>query len=98
MHMNDLQLVKLHLLIGTRTVWTDELWEDCREYVESHTGNSHVMLMFQFLYGGAKYHRPMTKEAMLGHFREWPPTVLLGAFDRMRSLPQVVAALAAAGA
>jgi hypothetical protein len=86
--MADVKLkpVKLHELLGGRTLWTDELWEAAEAYVSQSVSTPQAQRMYECIYSdNAKAVDYLPKSSLLGEFHYWPPTLLLGAFDLMRT-------------
>ncbi len=83
--METLKPVKIHAIIGTSTVWSDELWGQALSYLRESTGTFDVLAMAETLYGDNLPNYPH-KIDFLREFRDFPPTTSLGAFDRMRVL------------
>jgi hypothetical protein len=81
--MQKLNQVKLHELIGTQTLWTDELWNDALDYLVENTATPDAIVMADILLGDEQAPH-LYKIDYLRDFRGFPPTVLLGVFDLMR--------------
>jgi hypothetical protein len=81
--MPDLKPLKLHTIIGSNTVWTDELWNAALTYLLERIGTHDALAMTESFYGDHAPGYPH-KIDYLREFRSYPPTVLLGAFDLMR--------------
>jgi hypothetical protein len=81
--MPNLKPLKLHTIIGSNTVWTDELWNAALTYLLERTGTFDALAMTETLYDDYAREYPH-KIDYLREFRSYPPTVLLGAFDLMR--------------
>lgn len=84
--MAELKPLKLHALIGGHTTWTDELWNETLTYLLEHVGTMQAILMAEQLHrdGSTPPNYPH-KIDYLREFRDYPPTILLGVFDLMRS-------------
>jgi hypothetical protein len=48
--MTQLKPLKIHSIIGTSTVWTDELWDEALTYLLERTGTLQVLAMCQVLH------------------------------------------------
>lgn len=83
--MTNLKPLKLHTILGTSTVWTDELWDEALSYLLDRVGTLDVLTMAEVLPDSAVPHSPH-KIDYLRVFRLYPPTLLLGAFDYMRAV------------
>lgn len=81
--MRQLNPVKLHELIASATLWTDELWNAALAYVLENTATPDAIVMARMVLG-SELSQHMYKIDYLREFRGWPPTVLPGAFDLMR--------------
>lgn len=81
--MSKLNSVKLHSIIGTSTVWTDEAWNNALTYLLENTSTIDAIAMTRGL--GPEPPGHTHKIDYLREFRSYPPTVLLGAFDMMRA-------------
>lgn len=80
-----LKPVKLHELIGGQTTWTDEMWDAALEYMLERIGTMQAIFMAEQLHhDGTRLPNYPHKIDYLREFRDYPPTVLLGAFDLMR--------------
>lgn len=87
LRMANLKSLKLHQLIGTSTVWTDELWDEALTYLLDRVGTLDVLTMVDVLPESALPHSPY-KVDYLRVFRRYPPTLLLGAFDYLRAVKE----------
>ncbi|TWP45973.1 hypothetical protein FKR81_37770 [Lentzea tibetensis] len=83
--MTKLKPLKLHEIIGTSTEWTDELWDEALRYLLERTGTFQVLFMVQVLPNYEALPDYLHKFDFLREFRNYPPTLLLGAFDLMRA-------------
>lgn len=87
--MSDQKLLKplkLHDLIGGQTTWTDELWKEALAYLLERIGTMQAIYMTEQLHhDGTRLPNYPHKIDYLREFRDYPPTVLLGVFDLMRS-------------
>jgi hypothetical protein len=92
--MRHLNQVKLHELIGSATVWTDDLWDDALDYLVENTATPDAIVMAEIVLGDEQAPH-LYKVDYLRDFRGFPPTVLLGAFDLMRYRKAASAELAA---
>lgn len=81
--MAELKPIKLHNIIGSTTVWTDDLWDEALNYLLENTGTLDALAMAETLFGDDRPNY-LHKIDYLREFRAYPPTVLLGAFDFMR--------------
>jgi len=81
--MSDVKPLKLHAIIGTSTVWTDELWDDALTYLLERISTVDTLMMARTLHGEHVPNYPH-KVDFLREFRKYPPTVLLGIFDLVR--------------
>jgi hypothetical protein len=80
-----LKPLRLHELIGGATVWTDELWDMAMGYLLERVGTMQaIFLAEQLHHDGTRVPDYPHKVDFLREFRQYPPTVLLGAFDFMR--------------
>jgi hypothetical protein len=82
--MANLKPLKLHTILGTSTVWTDELWDEALTYLLEWANTFDALAMAQVLHGTYPPNYPH-KIDFLREFRAYPPTVLLGAFDLTRA-------------
>ncbi len=83
--MADLKPLKLHAIVGTATVWTDELWSEALTYLLERVGTIEAIFMAQQLHSdGSRLPDYPHKVDFLREFRGYPPTVLLGVFDLAR--------------
>jgi hypothetical protein len=85
--MANLKPLKLHSIISSSTVWTDELWDEVLTYLLERANTFDALAMAQVLYGDHIPNYPH-KVDFLREFRQYPPTVLLGAFDYMRAMKE----------
>jgi hypothetical protein len=81
--MAKLHPLKLHTIIGTSTEWTDELWDDALHYLLENTSTLDVLAMTETLPTLLAFSH---KIDYLREFHNYPPTLVLGAFDLMRAL------------
>ena len=81
--MSTLKPLKLHNLIAGSTAWSDELWDRALAYLLERTSTPDALVMAEVI---GSHERPwlVHKIDHLREFRDFPPTVLLGAFDWMR--------------
>lgn len=86
--MTKLKPARLHEILGTSTVWTDELWDQALTYLLSSVETLGALEMVKALDGVQPLTNSIHKIDYLRQFRTYPPTVLLGAFDLMRWLNQ----------
>lgn len=87
--MTNLKPLKLHTIISTATVWTDELWDEALSYLLERVGTLDVLMMVAVLPDDALPHSSR-KVDYLRVFHRYPPTLLLGAFDLMRLKKETV--------
>jgi hypothetical protein len=83
--MPNLKPLKLHSVIGASTEWTDELWDEALVYLLDRVGTFDVLMMVDVLPDSVLPQSPH-KVDYLRVFRQYPPTLLLGAFDYMRAM------------
>jgi hypothetical protein len=83
--MVALKPLKLHAIIGISTEWTDELWEAALSYLRDRVGIVDVLIMATVLPDGLRPYSPH-KIDHLREFQQYPPTLLIGAFDYMRAV------------
>lgn len=83
--MAKLNPVKLHAIIGASTEWTDELWDEALDYLLGHVGTTETTLMAALLPRNEPLSSFPRRVNLLYEFHKYPPTVLLGVFDCMRS-------------
>lgn len=81
--MTNLKPLKLHDIIRTATVWTDEMWDKSLTYLLGYTSTLDALAMAETLYRDQAPNY-LHKIDFLREFRRYPPTTLLGAFDLMR--------------
>lgn len=81
--MARIKPLKLHDLIAGSTVWSEELWASALGYLLERTSTLDALVMAEVI---GIHERPwlVHKIDYLRDFRDFPPTVLLGAFDWMR--------------
>jgi hypothetical protein len=86
--MSNLKPLKLHEIIGTSTVWTDELWDEALAYLLQRVGTREAvkMALFLLLPNGKNLPDYPHKIDFLREFRKYPPTLLLGIFDVVRMM------------
>lgn len=80
--MAKLNPLKLHTIIGTSTEWTDGLWDDALRYLLENTSTVDALAMTETLPTLLAFPH---KIDYLREFHNYPPTLLLGAFDLMRA-------------
>lgn len=80
-----LKPVKLHDLLGASPTWTDELWDASLTYLLDRVGTVDAILMVQVLPGRSGAPQHLFKIDYIREFRQYPPTLLLGAFDAVRA-------------
>ncbi len=84
-----LKPLKIHQLIGERIIWTDELWDEALEYLLGRVGTVDAMDMSVVLHSINGLDRDTVRSPhkvdYLRQFRDYPPTLLLGIFDLVRS-------------
>lgn len=77
--------LRLHKLLGGQTAWTDKLWGQALGYLLERVGTMEAIFMAEQLHhDGTRLPNYPHKIDFLREFREYPPTVLLSAFDLMR--------------
>jgi hypothetical protein len=90
---NQLKPVKLHQLLGNECEWSDELWDSALTYLLERLGTNQAIAMADFLSAGSFDY--VHKVDYLRVFRAYPPTVLLGAFDYVRSRGELAVEMSA---
>ncbi len=87
--MEKLRPIELHKLIGRACEWTDELWDEALDYVLDNTATPAEARMMAVTILGKRirsypHKRYKEKIDFLCEFRDYPPTMFLGAFDLLR--------------
>ncbi len=82
--MKKLKPIKLHALLGSAPEWTDDLWQEALRYLLENTATHDAIIMASFVHEGRIPNYPH-KIDFLRDFQDYPPTMLLGAFDFRRA-------------
>ena len=81
--MARLKPIKLHLLLGSVTEWTDEMWDEALMYVLENTSTHDAVTMARLIRAD-RLPDYLHKVDFLRDFRDYPPTMLLAAYDLQR--------------